>query len=117
MIIKLCYDPASIIFCAIDSRYNNYCSMCCHEPKSSNEPGKGQMRLTSVSGDRRPQQVWYRDEKSATSNVTTFTRNDMCSGILKSPTKNFGWRDTGYIHTTKMSELQQSQSLLVQVLK
>lgn len=70
------------------------------------------MRLTWVSGDRTPQQVRYGDGNSATSTVTTFTQNDMCSGILASPAKDFGWHNPGYIHTAVMSKLQPSQSYM-----
>lgn len=38
-----------------------------------------QMRLTWVSGDKEPQQVKYGDGKSQTSDVTTFSADDMCS--------------------------------------
>jgi len=37
------------------------------------------MRLTWVSGDANPQQVQYGDGKSSTSEVATFTQDDMCS--------------------------------------
>ena len=38
-----------------------------------------QMRLTWISGDKKPQQVKYGNGKSETSEVTTFSRDDMCS--------------------------------------
>lgn len=38
-----------------------------------------QMRLTWVSGDKEPQQVQYGDGKSETSQVSTFSQDDMCS--------------------------------------
>jgi hypothetical protein len=48
-----------------------------------------QMRLTWVSGDKEPQQVQYGDRKRQTSEVTTFTQDDMCSELLiPFPTKN-----------------------------
>ncbi|ONK71228.1 uncharacterized protein A4U43_C04F6200 [Asparagus officinalis] len=68
------------------------------------------MRLTWVSGDESPQQVQYGNQKFATSNVTTFTQDDMCSGDLASPAKDFGWHNPGYIHSAIMSGLQPSQS-------
>lgn len=40
-----------------------------------------QMRLTWVSGDKEPQQVQYENRKQ-TSEVTTFTQDDMCSESL-----------------------------------
>lgn len=38
-----------------------------------------QMRLTWVSGDMEPQQVQYGDRKTLTSEVNTFTQDNMCS--------------------------------------
>ncbi|KAI3697485.1 hypothetical protein L6452_30548 [Arctium lappa] len=66
------------------------------------------MRLTWVSGDKNPQQVQYRDGKSQASQVTTFTQNDMCSSVLPSPAKDFGWHDPGYIHSVVMTGLTPS---------
>ena len=40
-----------------------------------------QMRLTWVSGDKKPQQVQYGDGKSRTSAVTTFSQDDMHSEL------------------------------------
>ncbi|EES01609.1 probable inactive purple acid phosphatase 27 [Sorghum bicolor] len=78
---------------------------------SSTDSTATSMRLTWVSGDRRPQQVQYGVGKSATSQVATFTQNDMCSSpLLPSPAKDFGWHDPGYIHTAVMTGLQPSQS-------
>ncbi|OIV99663.1 hypothetical protein TanjilG_17473 [Lupinus angustifolius] len=58
------------------------------------------MRLTWVSGDNQPQQVQYGDGKKVTSEVTTFSQNDMCSNpTIPSPAKDFGWHDPGYIHS------------------
>ncbi|KAJ6804802.1 nucleotide pyrophosphatase/phosphodiesterase-like [Iris pallida] len=68
------------------------------------------MRITWVSGDNASQLVQYGDGKSAQSQVTTFTKADMCSGILESPATDFGWHDPGYIHSAVMSGLQPSQS-------
>ena len=42
-----------------------------------------QMRLTWVSGDKEPQLVQY-EGKSVESEVTTFTQEDMCGGLLNS---------------------------------
>ncbi|KAJ9558210.1 hypothetical protein OSB04_012824 [Centaurea solstitialis] len=66
------------------------------------------MRLTWVSGDVKPQQVRYGDGKSQASQVTTFTQKDMCSSILPSPAKDFGWHDPGYIHSVVMTGLTPS---------
>lgn len=41
-----------------------------------------QMRLTWVSGDKQPQQVQYGGGKSETSQVTTFSQDDMCSKFI-----------------------------------
>ncbi|XVE99859.1 hypothetical protein REPUB_Repub03eG0237800 [Reevesia pubescens] len=69
------------------------------------------MRLTWISGDKRPQQVMYGNGKSQISKVTTFSQDDMCSSIvLPSPAKDFGWHDPGYIHTAVMTGLQPSSS-------
>ncbi|XP_043692991.1 probable inactive purple acid phosphatase 27 [Telopea speciosissima] len=64
------------------------------------------MRLTWVSGDQNPQQVQFGIGNSQTSQVTTFTQNDMCSTVTPSPAKDFGWHDPGYIHTALMTGLQ-----------
>ncbi|XP_039002235.1 probable inactive purple acid phosphatase 1 [Hibiscus syriacus] len=68
------------------------------------------MRLTWVSGDKEPQQVEYGDGKSQTSQVATFSADDMCSSVVPSPAKDFGWHDPGYIHTAVMTGLQPSTS-------
>ncbi|KAG1365469.1 putative inactive purple acid phosphatase 24 [Cocos nucifera] len=65
------------------------------------------MKVTWVSGDNSPQQVQYGDGKSATSQITTFTPDDMCGKM--SPAKDFGWHDPGYIHSAVMTGLQPSQ--------
>ncbi|WVZ68519.1 hypothetical protein U9M48_017451 [Paspalum notatum var. saurae] len=78
---------------------------------SSTDSNATSMRLTWVSGDRNPQQVQYGDGKSSTSQVATFTQDDMCSvSLLASPAKDFGWHDPGYIHSAVMTGLQPSQS-------
>ncbi|MCD7457310.1 hypothetical protein HAX54_034837 [Datura stramonium] len=59
------------------------------------------MRVTWVSGDKTPQQLQYGDGKSQTSQVSTFTQNDMC-------TKDFGWHDPGFIHSAVMTDLNPS---------
>ncbi|CAN6444135.1 unnamed protein product [Victoria cruziana] len=64
------------------------------------------MRVTWVSGDDTPQQVKYGNGMSATSTVTTFTKDDMCSNKLLSPAWGFGWHDPGYIHSAVMTELE-----------
>ncbi|GLT92891.1 hypothetical protein SLE2022_107030 [Rubroshorea leprosula] len=69
------------------------------------------MRLTWVSGDKQPQQVQYGGGKSETSQVTTFSQDDMCSVLAPpSPAKDFGWHDPGYIHTAVMTGLQPSRN-------
>ncbi|XP_050283475.1 probable inactive purple acid phosphatase 27 [Quercus robur] len=65
------------------------------------------MRLTWVSGDKEPQQVQYENRKQ-TSEVTTFTQDDMCSLLVPSPAKDFGWHDPGFIHSAVMTGLQPS---------
>ncbi|KAL9424328.1 hypothetical protein AB3S75_036252 [Citrus x aurantiifolia] len=70
------------------------------------------MRLTWVSGDKEPQQVEYGDDgKTQTSEVSTFTQENMCSSALPSPAKDFGWHDPGYIHTAVMTGLQPSSTV------
>ncbi|KAI4333044.1 hypothetical protein L6164_017899 [Bauhinia variegata] len=67
------------------------------------------MKLTWVSGDKEPQQVQYNNGKTVTSEVTTFTQDDMCRiPLLDSPAKDFGWHDPGYIHSAVMTELKPS---------
>lgn len=68
------------------------------------------MRITWVSGDKEPQEVQFGDGKSQTSEVSTFSQDDMCSNVLPSPAKDFGWHDPGYIHSTVMTGLQPSTS-------
>ncbi|KAJ4979818.1 hypothetical protein NE237_010598 [Protea cynaroides] len=68
------------------------------------------MRVTWVSGDQNPQQVKYGNGNNQTSEVTTFTQKDMCSSVIASPAKDFGWHDPGYIHTAVMTGLQPSTS-------
>lgn len=66
------------------------------------------MRLTWVSGDKKPQQVQYGDGKSQTSAVTTFSQDDMHSSVVPSPAKDFGWHDPGFIHSAVMTGLKPS---------
>ncbi|GAB2302313.1 hypothetical protein Dimus_036327 [Dionaea muscipula] len=66
------------------------------------------MKLRWISGDQNPQQLQYANGQTATSTVTTFTQNDMCTSVLHSPAKDFGWHDPGYIHTAVMTGLQPS---------
>ncbi|KAL3719135.1 hypothetical protein ACJRO7_004135 [Eucalyptus globulus] len=68
------------------------------------------MRITWVSGGKEPQKVQYGDGKSQTSEVSTFSRDDMCSKVVPSPAKDFGWHDPGYIHSAVMTGLQPSTS-------
>ncbi|WKA02221.1 hypothetical protein VitviT2T_020435 [Vitis vinifera] len=67
------------------------------------------MRLTWVSGDKEPQLVQY-EGKSEQSEVTTFTREDMCGSAKITPAKDFGWHDPGYIHSAMMTGLQPSRN-------
>ncbi|RAL53834.1 hypothetical protein DM860_004305 [Cuscuta australis] len=66
------------------------------------------MRVTWVSGDKMPQQVRYDNGRSQTSEVTTFTQDQMCSSIPKSPAIDFGWHDPGYAHSAVMTGLNPS---------
>ncbi|KAJ7949288.1 Purple acid phosphatase [Quillaja saponaria] len=68
------------------------------------------MRLTWVSGDKEPQQAQYGSGKTVTSQVTTFSQDDMCTSVVPSPAKDFGWHDPGYIHSVVMTGLQPSRS-------
>ncbi|ESW03450.1 hypothetical protein PHAVU_011G014900 [Phaseolus vulgaris] len=71
--------------------------LLCHYPVK--------MRLTWVSGDKKPQQIQYANGKIATSTVSTFSKTDMCSSFLPSPATDFGWHDPGYIHSAVMTGL------------
>ncbi|KAL2329298.1 hypothetical protein Fmac_022725 [Flemingia macrophylla] len=74
---------------------------------SSTDSTGTSMRLTWVSGDKEPQQIQYENGKTATSEVTTFSQDDMCSTLaLPSPAKDFGWHDPGYIHSALMTGLK-----------
>ncbi|XP_014521523.1 nucleotide pyrophosphatase/phosphodiesterase-like [Vigna radiata var. radiata] len=66
------------------------------------------MRLTWVSGEMKPQQIQYANGKTVTSTVTTFSKADMCSSVVPSPAKDFGWHDPGYIHSAVMTGLAPS---------
>ncbi|KAK6933880.1 Purple acid phosphatase, N-terminal [Dillenia turbinata] len=66
------------------------------------------MRVTWTSGDNNPQKVQYGGGKSATSQVSTFSQDNMCSSSVASPAKDFGWHDPGYIHTAVMTGLKPS---------
>ncbi|KAB5572979.1 hypothetical protein DKX38_000173 [Salix brachista] len=66
------------------------------------------MRLTWVSGSKEPQEVRYGDGRALTSTTTTFSRDDMCTSILPSPAKDFGWHDPGFIHSAVMTGLRPS---------
>lgn len=68
------------------------------------------MRLTWVSGDKEPQQIQYGNGKTVTSAVTTFSQEDMCSSVVPSPAKDFGWHDPGYIHSALMTGLKPSSA-------
>lgn len=66
------------------------------------------MKVTWVSGNNASQLVQYGNGKSDKSVVTTFTQQDMCGAIVKSPAQDFGWHDPGYIHSAIMTGLQPS---------
>ncbi|PKI33926.1 hypothetical protein CRG98_045673 [Punica granatum] len=68
------------------------------------------MRASWISGDGEAQQVQYGDGKSETSQVATFSQDDMCSKAIPSPAKDFGWHDPGYIHSAVLTGLQPSTS-------
>ncbi|XP_020575936.1 probable inactive purple acid phosphatase 1 isoform X2 [Phalaenopsis equestris] len=68
------------------------------------------MRVTWVSGDENTQVVEYGQGRSSSSRVSTFKQDDMCSGILPSPAKDFGWHEPGYIHTAVMNGLLPNQT-------
>ncbi|XP_071937554.1 probable inactive purple acid phosphatase 27 [Coffea arabica] len=75
---------------------------------SSTDSTGTSMRVTWVSGDKQPQKVQYGDGQSQTSQVTTFTQDNMCSSAVKSPASDFGWHDPGYIHSAVMTGLKPS---------
>ncbi|KAJ8900268.1 hypothetical protein K2173_024908 [Erythroxylum novogranatense] len=76
---------------------------------SSIDSSATSMRVTWVSGDKIPQLVQYSNGTTLTSQVTTFTQDDMCSSlVLPSPAKDFGWHDPGYVHTAVMTGLTPS---------
>ncbi|KAK3001823.1 hypothetical protein RJ639_022452 [Escallonia herrerae] len=66
------------------------------------------MRLTWVSGDKAPQHVEYGNGRSQASEVATFSQSNMCTSVLPSPAKDFGWHDPGYIHSAVMTGLKPS---------
>lgn len=77
---------------------------------SSTDSTSTSMRLSWVSGDKNPQQVQYgKDGTTKTSQVSTFSLNDMCNAsYIQSPAKDFGWHDPGFIHSAVMTQLQPS---------
>ncbi|KAJ4825590.1 hypothetical protein Tsubulata_015243 [Turnera subulata] len=75
---------------------------------SSTDSTATSMRLTWVSGDKESQEVNYGSGKTVKSTVTTFSQDDMCSSALRSPAKDFGWHDPGYIHSAVMTGLKPS---------
>ncbi|CAN1344543.1 Probable inactive purple acid phosphatase 27 [Linum perenne] len=66
------------------------------------------MKVTWVSGSEESQEVRYGDERTAKSEATTFTNDDMCSSVIPSPAKDFGWHDPGYIHSAVLTGLDPS---------
>ncbi|KAJ6428114.1 hypothetical protein OIU84_023521 [Salix udensis] len=79
-----------------------------HGHVSSTDSAATSMRLTWVSGSKNPQEVRYGDGRTLTSTTTTFSRDDMCTSILPSPAKDFGWHDPGFIHSAVMTGLRPS---------
>ncbi|KAK0573848.1 hypothetical protein LWI29_014474 [Acer saccharum] len=79
-----------------------------HGHLSSIDSTGASMRLRWVSGDNEPQQVQYGDGKSETSQVSTFSKDDMCNSTIVKPAVDFGWHDPGYIHTAVMTGLDPS---------
>ncbi|KAJ6392851.1 hypothetical protein OIU77_022352 [Salix suchowensis] len=79
-----------------------------HGHVSSTDSAATSMRLTWVSGSKEPQEVRYGDGRALTSTTTTFSRDDMCTSILPSPAKDFGWHDPGFIHSAVMTGLRPS---------
>ncbi|KAM7262532.1 hypothetical protein ACFE04_000215 [Oxalis oulophora] len=77
---------------------------------SSTDSTGTSMRLTWVSGDNNPQQVHYGDGKIENSQVSSFSKDDVCNIVpkLTSPAKDFGWHDPGYIHSAVMTGLNPS---------
>ncbi|CAI0560318.1 unnamed protein product [Linum tenue] len=68
------------------------------------------MKVTWVSGSEESQVVQYGDGQATESEATIFTRDDMCTSVLPSPAKDFGWHDPGYIHSAIMTGLKPSSS-------
>ncbi|CAN0863526.1 Probable inactive purple acid phosphatase 27 [Linum grandiflorum] len=66
------------------------------------------MKVTWVSGSEESQQVKYGNGQTAKSQATTFTQHDMCSSLIPSPAKDFGWHDPGYIHSAVLTGLDPS---------
>ncbi|KAL2898499.1 putative inactive purple acid phosphatase 27 [Bienertia sinuspersici] len=54
------------------------------------------------------QEVQYGNGQSVKSAVATFTQDDMCGNLVKSPAEDFGWHDPGYIHSTVITGLKPS---------
>ncbi|KAK1552177.1 hypothetical protein Q3G72_011887 [Acer saccharum] len=100
----LCHYPVKAQYMSNDP---DYVSCKKKECKKYNN-GKCEMRLRWVSGDNEPQQVQYGDGKSETSQVSTFSKDDMCNSTIVSPAVDFGWHDPGYIHTAVMTGLDPS---------
>ncbi|CAN0917162.1 Probable inactive purple acid phosphatase 27 [Linum grandiflorum] len=77
---------------------------------SSVDSSATSMKVTWVSGSDESQQVKYGDGHTINSVPTTFTQDDMCSSVLPSPAKDFGWHDPGHIHSAIMTGLQPSNT-------
>ncbi|KAJ3675203.1 hypothetical protein LUZ60_004245 [Juncus effusus] len=71
------------------------------------------MKLTWISGDGKSQEVRYGfEQRSASSNVITFSQDDMCDSYNSTPSAatDFGWHHPGYIHSAVMTGLKPSQT-------
>ncbi|CAN1128266.1 Probable inactive purple acid phosphatase 27 [Linum perenne] len=77
---------------------------------SSVDSSATSMKVTWVSGSGESQQVKYGDGQTINSKATTFTKQDMCSSVLPSPAKDFGWHDPGHIHTAVITGLHPSNT-------
>lgn len=71
---------------------------------SSVDSSSTMMRLTWISGDRKPQIVRYAQGKLALSTVATFTPKDLCDSFIN-PALNFGWHNPGFIHMALLNGL------------
>ncbi|KAL2898500.1 putative inactive purple acid phosphatase 1 [Bienertia sinuspersici] len=73
--------------------------------------GKGG-RAGVGQGGNETQEVQYGNGQSVKSAVATFTQDDMCGNLVKSPAEDFGWHDPGYIHSTVITGLKPSTNFI-----